>query len=238
MRFWADIRETSNGLSPKQNNDAMIGKLEGVIDYRSRDHLMIVAGGVGYEVYCSERTLSAVPGPGGRTALFTDLLVKENLVRLYGFRSRRERELHRLLMTVQGVGAAAALAISGALGVEGCLRAIALGDWQAIKEAYGVGPRLAQRVANELQGKTESILEIVDGTVEADGSREPAQTDEPARELDDEAFRASADALSALANLGYARSEAARVVAEIAGSDPDFDASALIRAALKRLDRR
>ena len=215
----------------------MIGKIEGVIDYRSRDHLMIVAGGVGYEIYCSERTLSAVPGPGSRAALFTDLLVKENLVRLYGFRSRRERELHRLLMTVQGVGAAAALAINGALGVEGCLRAIALGDWQAIKAAHGVGPRIAQRVANELQGKTESILEIVDGTVEAGDGPEPEQTDESAIEPDDGAFQASADALSALANLGYSRGEAARFVAEIAGKNPDFDASALIKAALKRLDR-
>ena len=216
----------------------MIGKLEGVIDYRARDHVMIVAGGVGYEVYCSERTLSAAPEPGGRAALFTDLLVKENLIRLYGFRSRRERELHRLLMTVQGVGAAAALAISGALGVEGCVRAITLGDWQAIKAAYGVGPRLAQRVANELQGKTESILETVDGTVEADGGSEPAQTDEQRREPAEEAFRVSADALSALANLGYSRGEAARAVAEIAGNNPEFDASALIRAALKQLDRR
>ena len=226
------------GLSPKPSNDEMIGKLEGVIDYRARDHLLIVAGGVGYEVYCSERTLSAAPGSGGRMALYTDLLVKENLVRLYGFRSRKERELHRLLMTVQGVGAAAALAINGALGVEGCLRAIALGDWQAVKSAYGVGPRLAQRVANELQGKTESILEIVDGTAEAGSDIEPGQSDEPVHEPDDEAFRASADALSALANLGYTRGEAARVVAEIAGSNPDFDASALIRAALMRLDRR
>ena len=198
---------------------------------------MIVAGGVGFEVYCSERTLSAAPVPGNRMALFTDLLVKENLVRLYGFRSRRERELHRLLMTVQGVGAAAALAINGALGVEGCLRAIALGDWQTVKAAYGVGPRLAQRVANELQGKTESILEIVDGTADVGGDPEPAQTDQQIREPDDEAFQASADALSALANLGYSRGEAARVVAEIAGNNPDFDASALIRAALKRLDR-
>ena len=90
----------------------MIGKLSGRLDYRGADHVLIDTGGVGYIVHCSERTLAAMPAPGAAVALYTDLLVREDLMQLYGFRTLAEREWHRLLMTVQGVGAKAALAVT------------------------------------------------------------------------------------------------------------------------------
>ena len=109
------------------------------------DHVVIDVRGVGYVVYCSDRVLASVPGPGEAVALFTDLLVREDLLQLFGFPTLVEKEWHRLLMSVQGVGAKASLAILGTLGPDGVSRAIALGDWNSVKAAKGIGPKTAQR---------------------------------------------------------------------------------------------
>ena len=121
----------------------MIGKLTGRIDYRTSDHVVIDVRGVGYVVYVSDRVMAALPGNGEVTALFTDLLVREDVLQLFGFTTLIEKEWHRLLMGVQGIGAKASLAILGALGPDGVSRAIALGDWAAIAKAKGVGPKTA-----------------------------------------------------------------------------------------------
>ena len=89
----------------------MIGRISGRLDYRADDHVLIDVRGVGYLVYCSERTLAALPGTGEAVSLFTDLLVREDLLQLFGFASLVEKEWHRLLMSVQGVGAKASMAI-------------------------------------------------------------------------------------------------------------------------------
>ncbi|WP_412509185.1 Holliday junction branch migration protein RuvA, partial [Roseovarius sp. SYSU LYC5161] len=136
----------------------MIGRLAGRIDYVAADHVLIDVRGVGYLVHCSDRTLQALPGAGQHVALYTDLLVREDLLQLYGFTTPAEKEWHRLLMSVQGVGAKASLAILGALGPDGVGRAIALGDWNAIKAAKGVGPKTAQRVVNELKDKAPEVM--------------------------------------------------------------------------------
>ena len=141
----------------------MIGKVSGRLDYRGADHVLIDTGGVGYIVHCSERTLAAMPGPGEAVSLYTDLLVREDLMQLFGFRTLAEREWHRLLMTVQGVGAKAALAILGALGTEGLARALAVGDATAIRAAPGVGPKIAQRVVLELKTKAPGVMAMGSG---------------------------------------------------------------------------
>ena len=119
----------------------MIGRLYGKIEYFSEDHLLIDVQGVGYLVYCSERTLRSLPAVGEYTFLYTDLLVREDILQLFGFTSIVEKEWHRLLMTVQGVGAKAALAIMGALGADGLNRSISIGDWASVKQAKGIGPK-------------------------------------------------------------------------------------------------
>ncbi|NCO17255.1 MAG: Holliday junction branch migration protein RuvA, partial [Alphaproteobacteria bacterium] len=124
----------------------MIGKISGRIDYRGPDHVLIDVRGVGYIVHVSDRTLAALPAPGEAVALYTELLVREDLLQLFGFATLLEKEWHRLLTTVQGVGAKAALAILGTLGVEGVARAITLGDARSIQAAPGIGPKIAQRV--------------------------------------------------------------------------------------------
>ena len=136
----------------------MIGRLYGKIEYFSEDHLLIDVQGVGYVVYCSERTLRSLPAVGEYTFLYTDLLVREDILQLFGFTSIVEKEWHRLLMTVQGVGAKAALAIMGALGADGLNRSISIGDWAAVKQAKGIGPKTAQRVVNELKEKAPQIM--------------------------------------------------------------------------------
>jgi Holliday junction DNA helicase RuvA len=239
----------------------MIGRLSGRVEWRGADRVLIDVGGVGYVVHVSDRTLAALPGTGGHAVLYTDLLVREDLLQLFGFATLQEKELHRLLTSVQGIGARASQAILGALGAEGVSRAIALGDWAAVKAAPGVGPKLAQRVVHELQGRAAEVMAMGSASVgegarpagadAAPGAGGAAPSPEPGAAPSPEpgaaaqaapaaAASAQADALSALTNLGYARSEAAAAIAraaaeaaESSGGEPA--AGDLIRAALKLL---
>ena len=222
----------------------MIGKLSGRIEYKSDDHLLLDVRGVGYIVFCSDRTLMALPGVGEFTALYTDLVAREDLMQLFGFLTLVEKEWHRLLLSVQGVGAKASLAILGALGPDGVSKAIALGDWTSVKTAKGIGPKTAQRVVNELKDKAPKVMAMagnvpasVDQSTDPDAVIEPiaaakpdlptaARTGNPA---------AQAEALSALNNLGYGPGEAASAVAQAMADGNDGDTAALIRAALKLL---
>jgi len=224
----------------------MIGRIAGIILHRARDHVLIDVRGVGYIVHVSERTAASLPPVGQATALYTDLMVREDLLQLFGFPSMLEKEWHRLLTSVQGVGAKVSLAILGTLGPEGLGRAIALGDWASVRKANGVGPKLAQRVVLELKDKAPSVMALgatltVDmgvPMVEADAAVIEAAVPavRPAAPSDAVlAARATSDALSALSNLGYAASEAAQAVAEAQAREPNLQTPALIRAALRLL---
>ncbi len=218
----------------------MIGKLSGRLEYRASDHVLIDVRGVGYIVHVSERTMMALPGVGEPVSLYTDMLVREDLQQLYGFTSLVEKEWHRLLCSVQGIGAKVSLAILGTLGPDGVSRAIALGDWASVKAAKGVGPKTAQRVVLDLKDKAPGVMAMAGTTGEATATP-TAETDEvietpvPVRAPAQTDASAQAGALSALANLGYAPGEAAGAVAEAAGTDPALDEADLIRAALKLL---
>lgn len=212
----------------------MIGKLTGRIDARGMDHILLDVGGVGYVVHVSERTLAALPGVGEAAALYTELLVREDLLQLFGFTSLVEKEWHRLLMGVQGIGAKASMAILGTLGPDGVSRAIALGDWSAVKAAPGVGPKIAQRVVNELKGKAPSMMAL-SGESLATAVDDGAVIEPVAVVSAPSSGGAQAEALSALQNLGYGPSEAASAVAEAAGAHEGADVSVLIREALKLL---
>ncbi len=222
----------------------MIGKISGRLDWRGSDHVLIDVRGVGYIVYINDRTLAGLPGLGEALALYTDLVVREDLLQLFGFPTMLEKEWHKLLTTVQGVGAKAAMAILGTLGPEGVSRAITLGDARAVQSAPGVGPKLAQRIILELKAKAPSIMAAgarLSARAEADDSmietiapaalRRPAPADEGANR------RAgfTADALSALMNLGYGQGDAAQAVATVAIEESEADTATLIRRALKLL---
>ncbi len=218
----------------------MIGRIAGVIIHRALDHVMIDVRGVGYVVHVSQRTAQSLPPVGEACALYTDLLVREDLLQLFGFPTLLEKEWHRLLTSVQGIGAKASLAILGTLGADGLGRAIALGDWSAVKSAPGVGPKLAQRVVLELKEKAPSVMAMgAELTVDASPDViEDAPVKKPAKKAAPAAtpkVNFTAEAISALTNLGYAPSDAAGAVAQ-ANDDPEVtDTAKLIRAALRLL---
>ena len=218
----------------------MIGRIAGILLHRGPDHVLIDVKGVGYIVHVSQRTAAALPAVGGAAALYTELLVREDLLQLFGFPTLLEKEWHRLLTTVQGVGAKASMAILGTLGPDALARAITLGDWSAVKAAPGVGPKLAQRVVLELKEKAPAVMALGgslgaalaqnDEVIETEAAP-PRPAVQPART----SAAASAEALSALINLGYSQGEAASAVAQAAGADQGAATPALIRAALRLL---
>jgi Holliday junction DNA helicase RuvA len=222
----------------------MIGKLSGRLDWRGADQVLIDVRGVGYIVHVNDRTLSQMPATGEPVALYTDLLVREDLLQLFGFPTLLDKEWHKLLMTVQGVGAKASMSILGALGAEGTARAIALGDARAIQSANGVGPKLAQRVILELKAKAPGLMAMgVSLSAKADADDvviEPAPAPTPRRAAPAPSAQTAragytADALSALLNLGYGQGDAASAVATVSAEEPEAGTAALIRAALKLL---
>jgi len=217
----------------------MIGKISGRIDMRGVDHVLIDVRGVGYVVHVSARTLAGLPAPGEAVALYTELLVREDNLQLFGFTTLVEKEWHKLLIGVQGIGAKASMAILSALGPEGVSRAIALGDWNAVKAAQGVGPKIAQRVVNELKDKAPAVMAMGQATPATPGDVADFEVVEPVAVAPPPGTAgggsAQAEALSALQNLGYGPGDAAGAVAEAAGASAGADTADLIRAALKLL---
>lgn len=225
----------------------MIGRIAGRLEYRAADHVLIDVKGVGYIVFVSDRVMASLPRNGEAVALYTDLLVREDLLQLFGFTTLMEKEWHRLLMSVQGIGAKASMAILGGLGADGVSRAIALGDWAAVATAKGVGPKTAKKVILDLKDKAHSVMAMAGtgaGTAAAPaaGGAASASADaDPDAVLESVAVpvtgngAAQSDALSALGNLGYSPSDAVGAVAQAAGENDGADAAVLIRAALKLL---
>jgi holliday junction DNA helicase RuvA len=197
----------------------MIARLRGLLDSFAADHAVIDVGGVGYLVFASTRTLSALGPVGGEVVLHTEMLVAEDMIRLVGFSTAAERDWFRLLISVQGVGARVALAILSALPVDEVHRAVASGDNGMIARAQGVGPKLAQRIVHELKDKAGSVALGPGGQAIPAGSH-------------------AQDALSALANLGFRPMEAAAAVAKAeAEVGPDATLDLLVRTALKKAAR-
>ena len=195
----------------------MIARLTGTLAETSADGAVIDVGGVGYQVLASARTLDALGPIGGEVLILTELQVREDGWTLFGFGSAGEREAFRILTSVQGVGGRVALSILSIFTPDDLARAVSSGDKAMIARANGVGPKLAARIANELQGKLGAP-----GLAGAAGSPLPRQG-------------AAADAMSALANLGFKPAEASAAVAaanEELGPDASLDA--LVRLALRK----
>ncbi len=196
----------------------MIAKLTGTLDDSGPDWAVIDVAGVGYLVYCSAKTLAGLGIGGDRVSIFTEMQVSETDIRLVGFASAAERNWFRLLTGVQGVGSKVALAILSALSVDELQRACAGGDAAMVARANGVGPKLASRIVNELKDRAGALPPAAGGTLAAipPGS-------------------ASADAVSALQNLGFKPQAAADAVARALDElGEGAELNALIRVALKR----
>ena len=197
----------------------MIAKLRGLLDSFGADHAVIDVGGVGYLVAASTRTLSALGAIGDEVVLHTEMQVSDDAIRLIGFATAEERDWFRLLTSVQGVGSRVALAILSALNGDELHRAIASGDKAMVARSQGVGPKLALRIVNELKDKAGGV--ILGGATSAP----------PAGSF-------SADAVSALQNLGFRPAEASAAVAKAEGElGPEATLDALVRTALKKAAR-
>ena len=192
----------------------MIARLSGILAETTADGAIIDVGGVGYLVQLSGKTLAALGDVGGDITILTELQVREDAWTLFGFGSTAERDAFRALTSIQGVGGRLALAILSTLSPDELARAVAQDDKAMIGRANGVGPKLAARIANELQGKL--------GVAALGQSLSPRAG-------------AAADALSALANLGFKPTEASAAV-NAAQDDlgPDADLDALVRLALRK----
>lgn len=173
----------------------MIGKLRGRIDTVEDDGVILDVGGVGYVVFCSSRTIAALPPVGEAAQLIIETHVREDHFHLYGFPDTVERDWFRLLGTVQGVGNRIALAILGAYSPQQMAHSIMARDIAAFKAISGIGPKLAERIVTELKDKVGKLPT-------SDFQPAPAKGKAPVT------GGATEDAISALVNLGYSRSEA------------------------------
>ena len=201
----------------------MIASLKGVLDSVAEESAIVDVSGVGYLVFCSGRTLSQLPQPGEAVRFVVETHVREDHIHLFGFAESGERDWFRLLTTVQGVGAKVGLAILSALGPEELVQAVVAQDKAAVSRANGVGPKLAGRIVLELKDKVSGLapaaFEISAGPSAAVGG-------------------SSEDAVSALVNLGFQRTDAFGAVARAGqklGEGAEVDT--LIRAGLQELSQ-
>ncbi len=211
----------------------MIGKLRGLVDEIDDDHLILDVGGVGYLVHASARTLGRLPGRGEAVQLMIETVVREDAILLYGFHETAERDWFRLLNTVQGVGARHALAILSVLPPDQLAQAVAAQDKQSVSRANGVGPKLAGRITAELKDKAGTIALGPAAVGVSAGAESGAQG--PTAATGDQV---SEDAVSALTNLGYKRTEAFTAVASASRRlGPDAGLQSLITEGLKELSQ-
>lgn len=203
----------------------MIGKLTGTVDTLDDDLVILDVAGVGYLLACSARTLRGLGGIGSRASLMVETFVRDDRIVLYGFADRGERDCFRLLQTVQGVGSRVALAILSAMSPNELTQAVLAQDKVAVARANGVGPRLAQRVVTELKDRM------------GDVGLGPGAALDPATPVG-AGEGADAEAVSALVNLGYGRTEAfGAIVAARRDLGEKAGVAGLIRAGLKGLAR-
>ena len=223
----------------------MIGRISGVVDYISEDHIIIDVGGVGYIVYVTQITISNSPKLGEKISLFTELIVKEDLLQLVGFISPVEREWYKLLTSVQGVGSKAALALLGQIPIQVLSRAILLEDSTTITSAQGIGPKIAKRLVVELKGKVPNMIKIQsksETTLDNLSNPPTSQNYEINQQKIDHEFsindvsQIEIDAISGLINLGYTQLNASQVVAKVINdSREELVVEDIIRLSLKTL---
>lgn len=207
----------------------MIGKLSGIIDGFGTDYILLDVSGVGYLIHCSPRTLQTAGQAGDPASFLIDTHVREDAINLYGFKDAAEQQWFRLLTSVQGVGARVGMAILGACPPERLGFAIASGDKAMLTQADGVGPKLGLRIVTELKDKVAKMDLSSMAMPKSDAPKQTGKVEKTTASIDQ-------DAVSALVNLGYAKSDAFQaVLAAKQKANDNSDISELIRLALKEL---
>lgn len=216
----------------------MIGRLKGLVDGVGDGWVLIDVNGVCYLVEGSGRMLSSLPGQGELVTLAIETYVREDQFRLFGFLSEEERSWFKLLLGVQGVGAKVALAIQSVLSVSELSQAVMAQDKTMVSRAPGVGPKVAQRIVQELKDKVPEASFVVAGH----GASAGGASDDAGDMNQPDMNTTVSDAMSALTNLGYARSQAHVAVMTVMGQlnqsedgAETLSTEALIKSALKEL---
>lgn len=197
----------------------MIGKLKGIINICGLDSVIVDVNGVGYIVYCPKSVISQLQD-GEAAELWIEMDVKQDAIQLYGFKSMEDKRWFNLLQSVQGVGAKVALNILGTYSVNALVSALISSDKMAFQKISGIGPKLAQRILLEMADKLPKHL--ASNSVYITSSVTENQS-------------SSAEAISALANLGFSRTTAAEVISTICAKEPAISLEDLIRKGLKAL---
>jgi Holliday junction DNA helicase RuvA len=211
----------------------MIAQLRGTIVRTDDQQTILDVQGVGYAVNISGRTQGQLGTMAGEVTLLTEMQVREDSMTLFGFLDLAERDAFRLLITVQGVGAKAAMAILSVLSPGDLTNAIIAGDKAMVARADGVGPKIAQRVVNELGEKIVKITSL--GGALAIGDSGAGTAGGAAGGLDGAAAGLFGDAVSALVNLGYGRAEAHSAVMRVQAKAGGDNLSDVIAAALREM---
>ena len=199
----------------------MYAFIEGEVCEKANGSLILLAGGVGWQLICSNNTLSAAPALGEKMRCYTFLSVREDAMELFGFATREEKELFLQLTSVSGVGPKTALGLLGAMPLRDLNLAILLGDVNALSRAPGIGKKTAQRIALELKDKiTQADVSASAGAL-PDASASPAAAD------------SVSEAVEALIALGYSSTEARTAVSRVR-SEADTPED-LIRLALRAM---
>ena len=215
----------------------MIGKISGIVDLIDKDTVLVDVGGLGYMVNISLNTKNRLPQVGEKIALYTEMMVREDSIQLIGFSTALEKEWFRLLISVQGVGAKAALAILGVVSLKQLSRSIVLGNPELITSAPGVGPKIAKRIILELAQKAL----LLNSDTEEQMHENLTQTDQEiiSDGKNDEqinyASNGENEAISAMVNLGYDKNISTRIVAKVCSENSELEISEIIRLSLQRI---
>ena len=215
----------------------MIGKISGIVDLIDKDTVLVDVGGLGYMVNISLNTKNRLPQVGEKIALYTEMMVREDSIQLIGFSTALEKDWFRLLISVQGVGAKAALAILGVVSLKQLSRSIVLGNPELITSAPGVGPKIAKRIILELAQKAL----LLNSDTEEQMHEKLTQTDQEiiSDGKNDEQINYTSngenEAISAMVNLGYDKNISTRIVAKVCSENSELEISEIIRLSLQRI---
>lgn len=198
----------------------MFEYIRGILQYKGTDFCVIDVNGVGFKIYTSHITAAGIGDSGSTVTLYTYMNVKEDEISLFGFASREELSVFNMLISVSGVGPKMGIAVLAAMSPSEFSLAVATGDFKAISKSKGVGPKLAQRIVLELKDKIGALDSSEDIEIKAVGNATASSN--------------SKDAIEALVNFGYTKSEAALAVGKL---DQSLPADQLIKQALKSLAR-
>ena len=215
----------------------MIGKISGIVDLIDKDTVLVDVGGLGYMVNISLNTKNRLPQVGEKIALYTEMMVREDSIQLIGFSTALEKDWFRLLISVQGVGAKAALAILGVVSLKQLSRSIVLGNPELITSAPGVGPKIAKRIILELAQKAL----LLNSDMEEQMNEKLTQTDQEiiSDGKNDKqinyASNGENEAISAMVNLGYDKNISTRIVAKVCSENSELEISEIIRLSLQRI---